>query len=137
MIDHTDLQILKLLKHNSKMQFRDIGEAVHLTGQAVSNRISRMEQLGIIKGYSVIVDDHLLGKTMSAYITVFMKSTDEKSFQDLLSKHPMVVEANRISGDGCYILKALAKSQNDLSELLDSILEYGNYRVNIVLTKIK
>lgn len=137
MIDQTDLQIIELLRHNSKLQYRDIGNVVHLTGQAVSNRISKLEQLGIIKGYSVIIDDALLGKAIIAYITVFMKSTNEKSFQDLLSKHPMVVEANRISGDGCYILKSLAKSQNDLNELLDSILEYGNYRVNIVLTEIK
>lgn len=53
MIDNTDLEILKLLKSNCKMQFRDIGEVVHLTGQAVSNRISRMEHLGVIKGYTV------------------------------------------------------------------------------------
>lgn len=137
MLDNTDLQILKLLKVNCKMQFRDIGEVVHLTGQAVSNRISRMEQLGVIKGYSILLDDKLLGKTITAYITIFMKTTNHGAFHVFLNDHESVVEASRISGDGCYMLKIQVNSQEDLNTFLDSILEYGNYRINISIGKVK
>lgn len=137
MLDHTDWEIIKLLKVNAKMQYRDIGEAVHLTGQAVSNRISRMEDLGVIKGYSALLDDKLLGKTITAYITVFMKTTNHRAFHGFLKDNELVVEANRISGEGCYLLKILAVSQDDLNCFLDSVLEYGNYRVNISIVKIK
>ncbi len=137
MIDQTDWEIIRLLKENAKMQLRDIGELVHLTGQAVSNRIQRMEHLGIIRGYSVILDETLLGKTITAYITVFMKSTDHNSFQNYLKETAAVVEAARISGDGCYLLKVSVSSQEDLNQLLDRILQYGNYRLNISIGKVK
>lgn len=137
MLDNTDLEILKLLKANCKMQFRDIGEAVHLTGQAVSNRISRMEDLGVIKGYSVLLDEKQLGKSITAYITIFMKTTNHGAFNVFLNDNESVVEASRISGEGCYMLKIQVNSQEDLNHFLDSVLEYGNYRVNISIGKIK
>lgn len=137
MLDNTDLEILKLLKANCKMQFRDIGEIIHLTGQAVSNRISRMEDLGVIKGYTVLLDDKLLGKAITAYITIFMKTVNHGAFHIFLKDNESVVEASRISGEGCYMLKIHVNSQDDLNYFLDSILEYGNYRVNISIGKVK
>jgi Lrp/AsnC family leucine-responsive transcriptional regulator len=137
MLDNTDWEILKLLKDNCKMQFRDIGEIVHLTGQAVSNRISRLEALGIIKGYTVLLDKKLLGKIITAYITVFMKTTDHGAFHTFLRNHELVEEACRISGEGCYLLKIQTNSQEDLNCFLDSVLKYGNYRLNISIGKIK
>ncbi|KGK81609.1 transcriptional regulator [Desulfosporosinus sp. HMP52] len=137
MLDNTDLEILKLLKSNCKMQFRDIGEVVHLTGQAVSNRISRMEHLGVIKGYTVLLDKKMLNKSLTAFITIFMKTTDHEVFCQFLSNSELVLEANRISGEGCYMLKIQVNSQEDLNDFLDSILKYGNYRVNISIGKIK
>ena len=53
MLDQTDMEIIKLLTQNSRMQWLDIGEIVHLTGQAVKNRVDRLEKLGIIEGYRV------------------------------------------------------------------------------------
>lgn len=137
MVDHTDWEILKLLKENCKMQFRDIGETVHLTGQAVSKRIVRMEELGIIKGYSVLLNEELLGKTVTAYVTVFMKTYDHKRFHVFLTENTAVIEANRISGEGCYLLKIKVASQSELTLFLDSVLLYGNYRVNLSIGKIK
>ena len=137
MLDNTDREILKLLKANSKRQFRSIGETVHLTGQAVSNRIARMEDLGVIKGYSVLLDEKLLGKSLTAYVTIFMKTTDHGSFHVFLNNNEFVREASRISGEGCYLLKVQVDSQDNLNCFLDAVLQYGNYRLNIAIEKIK
>lgn len=137
MLDKTDMEILKVLRENSKTQLKEIGEWVHLTGQAVSNRISRMEDLGIIKGYSVVLDETLLGITITAYITVFMKTIQHASFRAFLKKNEFVQEAHKISGDGCYLLKVQTASQGELSSFLDAILEFGNYRVSMSIDKIK
>ena len=119
------------------MQLRDIGELVHLTGQAVSKRISRMEELGVIQGYSVLLNEQLLGTTITAYITIFMKTTNHRAFHVFLQNQEAVVEANRISGEGCYLLKVQVNSQEALNCFLDSVLNYGNYRVNISIGKTK
>lgn len=137
MIDKTDLEILQLLKSNCKTQLKDIGEAVHLTAQAVSKRVLKMEKMGIIKGYTVLLDEKLLGQTITAYITIIMKTTEHQAFQSFLKNNEAVVEANRISGDGCYMLKVLVKTQEDLNCFLDSLLPFGNYRLNICIDQIK
>ena len=115
---------------------QDIGEKVHLTGQAVSNRISRLERLGIIKGYSVILDSTLNQNKVIAFITMHMKTTDHIGFQNWCKDKEEIVEMHRISGGGCYLLKIEALSQECLNELLDKILMYGNYSLNISINQI-
>jgi Lrp/AsnC family leucine-responsive transcriptional regulator len=137
MLDQTDKEILKLLTDNSRMQWLEIGERVHLTGQAVKNRIDRLEKLGVIEGYTVRLNEARLGMEVSAYITVFMKTTDHASFQKYIQGCALVREAHRISGEGCYILKAVAANQQELVGFLDSILQYGNYKVNLSIGRIK
>ncbi len=137
MIDQTDMEILKLLTVNSRMQWQEIGEIVHLTGQAVKNRISRLEKLGIIEGYTVRLNERRIGMEITAYVTVFMKTTDHASFQMYLGESVMVTEAHRISGEGCYLLRTVASNQQELIDFLDSILRYGNYKVNLSINRIK
>jgi len=137
MIDQTDMEILKLLMVNSRMQWQEIGEAVHLTGQAVKNRISRLEKLGIIEGYTVRLNESRMGREITAYVTIFMKTTDHASFRKVLGESALVTEAHRISGEGCYLLRTVASNQQELIGFLDSILRFGNYKVNLSIDRIK
>lgn len=137
MIDQTDIEILKLLIKNSRMKWQDIGEKVHLTGQAVKNRIRRMEKLKVIEGYTLKINFNKIGKQITAFITIFMKTTDHLAFQRYILSNPLIVEANRISGEGCYLLKVVSSDREEIVELLDQILQYGNYKINLSIEKIK
>ncbi|MFZ5967737.1 MAG: Lrp/AsnC family transcriptional regulator [Bacillota bacterium] len=137
MLDQTDYEILEMLKKNARYQWREIGEQVHLTGQAVANRIRRMEEFGVIQGYTVKVDPVKEGKVVTAFVTIFMKTTDHAAFIRFVKQSPAVVEANRTSGEGCYLLKVNAATQEELLQFLDEVLAYGNYRVNLSIEDIK
>jgi Lrp/AsnC family leucine-responsive transcriptional regulator len=137
MLDQTDLSILKMLQKNGRMQWREIGEEVHLTGQAVGNRIRRMEEMGVIRGYTAVIDPAKLGPILTALVTIFMKSTDHLRFQQFIREREEIVEAHRVSGEGCYSLKVQVRDQAALNDLLDAILEYGNYRVNLSIGQLK
>ena len=137
MLDATDLAIIDILKKNARIQWREIGEQVHLTGQAVGNRIRRMEEMGLIKGYSIELDESKLGKTLTAFVTVFMKTAAHQEFLDFIKDNPRISGADRISGEGCYLLNAKTTSHEELNELLDSLLKFGNYRVNLSIGHIK
>ncbi|MCB2355352.1 Lrp/AsnC family transcriptional regulator [Clostridium estertheticum] len=137
MLDQTDIQILGLLTKNSRMQWQEIGEEVHLTGQAVKNRISKIEKSGVIKGYTININSEMLGKNLIAFITVFMKTTDHLSFKKYINNNSLVTEAHRISGDGCYILKLTASTQAEIVDFLDELLKYGNYKLNLSIQNIK
>ncbi len=137
MLDQTDIKILTLLKDNSRLQWREIGELVHLTGQAVANRIKKMEQTGIIEKYTISLNNSKLDKSLAAYITVFMKTFNHPSFIQFVKDNESILECHRISGDGCYLLKINVPDEENLMCLLNKILEFGNYRVNISISKIK
>ena len=137
MLDQTDIQILNLLTTNSRLQLQEIGEEVHLTGQAVRNRINRMEKLGVIEGYTIKINPKMLGKELIAFVTIFMKTTDHASFQKYIINNTLISEANKISGDGCYLLKVTASTQEEIVGLLDEILKYGNYRLNLSIENVK
>ena len=137
MLDPTDHQILAVLTKNARLQWREIGEQVHLTGQAVANRIRRMEALGVIKHYTVALDHQKLAKTVTAYVTVFMTTTDHVSFHQFIKEQGAITTADRISGEGCYLLKVVVGSNEELNGLLNRLLQYGNYRVNMSIGTIK
>ncbi len=136
-MDHTDQQILQLLQKDSRMQWQEIGKAVHLTGQAVAVRIRSMQDEGIIKAFTVNLDHEKLGRPICALITVYMSSANHLSFQGFLSNSQDIEEAYRVTGEGCYWLKANLANQKELNKLLDGILMYGNYKVNMAIDKTK
>nr|WP_028551315.1 Lrp/AsnC family transcriptional regulator [Paenibacillus sp. UNC451MF] len=138
MLDATDLKILECLLADARMPHKEIGERVHLTGQAVGFRIRKLEDAGIIQGVHITLNQEKLGLTVMAQIIVFMKTTSSHSlFQTFVREHPNVKEAYRISGEGCYLLRLLVASHGELNAFLDRLVEYANYRVHICLDRIK
>ena len=137
MMDHTDQQILQCLQKDSRLQWQEIGKIVHLTGQAVATRIRRMQDDGIIEAFTVVLNYAKLSKPITAFITVFMSSSNHAIFKGFIEDNSAVLEAYRISGQGCYWLKANFTNQKELTEFLDTILLYGNYKVNLSIDKIK
>lgn len=136
-IDNIDFQILRLLPENSRIQWKELGEQIHMTGQAVGNRIKKMEKSGVIKAYSLIVDEMKLGLTYTAFTIIYMKTANHESLIRLINARNEVVEAHRVSGEGCYHLKIKVNSQEQLILFLDKILEYGNYSVHLSIQEVK
>lgn len=137
MLDPIDLQIIEYLRANGRAQWKVVGESVHLTGQAVADRVHRMEDLGIIEGYTVKLDESRLGNQITALITVYMKHTDHQAFLQFIEQKPEVKEAHRVSGEGCYWLKAVFAETGTLNNFLDQLLAFGNYRINLSIGRIR
>lgn len=136
MIDEIDMKILSILKKNSKTKWKDIGNEIHMTGQAVGMRIKRLEDKGIIKAYTILVNELSTTRKVIAFVTVIMKSNNHTGFQIYIKNEASIVEAHRISGDGCYILKVEVDSDERLNQILDDVLKHGNYRLNISIGEI-
>ena len=137
MIDQIDLQIIQLLKENSRLQWKEIGEIIHMTGQGVAARIHKMEELGVIEKYTLKVNEKKLGRDLTAFITVHMKTTNHKGFIDFLYSQECVVEAHRTSGAGCYILKVIIEDSEQLNLFLEALLEYANYSLALSIDNMK
>ncbi|MEC2078263.1 Lrp/AsnC family transcriptional regulator [Metabacillus fastidiosus] len=136
-LDNIDFQILRLLSENSRIQWKDLGEQIHMTGQAVGNRIKKLEESGVIKAYSLIVDEMKLGLIFTAFVIIYMKTANHDAFIRFINDRNEVVEAHRVSGEGCYHLKIKVHSQEQLNLFVDSILDYGNYTLYLSIQEVK
>ena len=75
-IDEIDLAILQALMRNALLTHKEIGEVVHLTGQAVGARVRKLQDLGVIEGYTLRWNPAKIGLTIHAFLIVFMNSMD-------------------------------------------------------------
>ncbi len=108
-----------------------------MTGQAVGNRIKKLEESGVITAYSLIIDEMKLGLVFTAFVIIHMKTANHDSFIRFITDQNEVVEAHRISGEGCYHLTIKVSSQDQLNLFLNKLLDYGNYSLNLSIQKIK
>ncbi len=136
-LDETDKQILSALRQNSRLQWKELGERVHLTGQAAADRVRRLEDAAILKAYTISIDEEKLGNRTQALIHVFLNNDCHSAFQDFIRKRDEIRAAHRISGHGCYILEVILADSAALNALLDDLLPYGNYQLNLSIQQIK
>ena len=136
-IDQTDFEILKLLGENSRIQWKELGQKIHMTGQAVGNRIRRLEDLGIIEQYTIAINRIKLGQVVTAFVTLFVTTANHQEFMNFFQGEEGISEVHRVSGEGCYLLKTHFTSNEELDNFLGRLLKYGNYRVNLSIGKLK
>ncbi|TVY10746.1 Lrp/AsnC family transcriptional regulator [Paenibacillus cremeus] len=137
-IDEVDLRILKCLQEDATLSHKAIGQLVHMTGQAVGARVRKLQELGVIEGYTVRWNPDKIGQAVHAFVTVFMKSsTAHQTFQTFVQQKDQVVEMHRVGGEGCYWMRVRVRSSAELTDFLDELLKYGNYKVSLSIGQVK
>lgn len=136
MLDSTDKRILEELAKDGRISMKKLGEKVHLTGQAAANRVLRLEEEGVIEGYTVRLNNRKSGYPVQAFITVFTKSFDHQPFLSFVeTQHSYIINNYKISGDGCYLMECKFPSNEELDKFLSDLTRYVNYKVSIVINK--
>ncbi|MDB5056049.1 MAG: Lrp/AsnC family transcriptional regulator [Bacilli bacterium] len=137
-IDEIDLRILQYLINDATYSHKEIGQFVHLTGQAVGARVRKLQDIGVIEGYTLRWNPDKIGQAIHAFVTVFMKSnTAHQSFQVFAQQNKQVAETHRVSGEGCYWMRVRAGTPVELNAFLDELLQYGNYKVSLSIDQFK
>ncbi len=135
-MEDTDRAIVAALTADGRCSFTDLAERVGLSVSAVHQRVRRLEQRGIIQGYSARVDYDALGLPLAAFIAI--KPIDPASPDDAPDrlKHLTEIEAcHSIAGDEFYLLKVRVAGPSDLERLLTEIREAGmSTRTTVVLS---
>lgn len=119
-IDEMDREILRLLQQNGRMTNAALAEAVGLTPTPMLQRIKKLEQRGIIRGYRAVIDPLAMGRGLLAYLSVQMtehKLITHQGFVNAILNFPEVLECHHISGEEDFLLKVLVKD----------ILEYEHF----------
>ncbi|WP_371069481.1 Lrp/AsnC family transcriptional regulator [Sediminibacillus sp. JSM 1682029] len=136
MLDKTDMRILEELTNNSRITMKELGEKVHLTGQAASERVVKLENSGVIEGYTIDLNQTKLGYAIYAFITIFTQSANHQPYLSFIkSQEPYIIHNYKISGEGCYLLECRFPSNEGLNDFLIALNEHANYKLSIVIDK--
>ena len=124
MLDEVDVKILNILQKDGRVQRNKIAEAVDLTIPAISERIKKLEQSGIIKGYYTDVDFQKLGKDITAFVHIFYNHSNDykyRNFLDKINSEEDITECYSITGDSSHIIKVYTESTESLEYLLNRV----------------
>jgi Lrp/AsnC family transcriptional regulator, leucine-responsive regulatory protein len=136
MLDNTDIKILDELSKNSRITMKELGEKVHLTGPATSARVEKLEDSGVIEGYTIKINQAKLGFNIHAFITIITQSTNHKPYLSFIKTQEQYLVSNyKISGDGCYLLECKFPSNELMNQFLEELNEHANYKLSIVINK--
>jgi DNA-binding Lrp family transcriptional regulator len=131
-VDQIDNHILFHLQGQARISMTELGKSVNLSQPAVTERVKRMEEKGIIEEYRTIISAEKTGKHASAYI--LFRTRDCDAFIDFVHSSPHVIECHRISGEHNYLLKVMTESTRALEEFGNRIDKYGTYTILIVMS---
>jgi len=135
-IDQLNWKILEALQKNARQSFAEIGRNVGLTSPAVAERVKRMEDLGIIKGYKAEVSYHKTGHQLKAVITLRAFMGRLKPFLEKVKEFKEVINCYRITGNENIIMEVVLYDQAHLEEFIDKVITYGETRTHIILSNV-
>ena len=136
MIDELNLKILKCLQENARQSNAEIGRQVGITSPAVSERIKKMEDMGIITGFKAIISPFEMGYQFKAIITLRAFMGKLKPFLEKVKTLEEVVNCYRITGNENIVMEVILKNQKHLESFIDQLITYGETKTQIVLSHV-
>ncbi|MCW2722937.1 Lrp/AsnC family transcriptional regulator [Pseudonocardia sp.] len=131
-LDDLDWRLLEVLQRDGRASYADLGRLVGLSASAVTERVRRLEDTGVITGYAAEVDQEKLGLTITAMVRLCCPHGSDKSFHDLLATTPEVGEAHHVTGEDCFVLTVRARSMRHLEEVTGRIAGIGAVTTSVV-----
>jgi Lrp/AsnC family leucine-responsive transcriptional regulator len=122
-LDAIDYKLIELLQKNARMTQMEMASAVGLSQPAVAERMRKLEQEGIISGYSARVNARKVGKDISAFIGVSIEHPRYNAgFAKKILALPDVLECHRVTGSDSYLLKVVTENTESLDRLISELL---------------
>ncbi len=128
----TNLSILQELQRNPRLTMSELARRVGMSAPAVTERVRRLEESGVIRGYRLDLDPIALGLPLTAIVRVRPSAGYLPKIASLAQRIPEVVECHRVTGEDCFILKVHLPSLEQLDLILDQFLQYGSTTTSLI-----
>lgn len=131
-LDDTDKAIIDLLLHDSRISLRTIGAQVGLTAPTVRDRILRLEDVGIIEGFSIRLNARSLGFSLEAILRVEPIPGKLRAVEKALQDMPEIVDCSVVTGEDCFVARLLLREVGELDRLLGPLHDIARTKTSIV-----
>lgn len=133
-LDEIGWKILEEMQRNARISFSELGRRVGLSVPAVTERIRKMEDVGIITGYHAEVNAEKVGFPIIAFIRMSVTGDVSTKIISLIETMPEVIECHKGTGGDSFIIKIRVTSVHHLEKVIEKLLPYGSTSTSIVLS---
>ncbi|CAM3407475.1 AsnC family transcriptional regulator [Bordetella sputigena] len=124
-LDAVDRRLITLLCANARAPVAELARAVGMSSPSVADRLRRLEESGVIRGYTVDVDPAALGYTLEAIVRVRPMPGQLRHVETLLKEIPEFIECDKVTGDDCFVARVVLRSIGQLDPILERVTEYA------------
>lgn len=141
-MDEIDFKLIRQMMAQARITWSELASFLKLSAPATADRVRRLEERGVIRGYITLVDPKAVGCSLSAFIAVTLERPEHRTpFLQRVQALPSVQECHHISGDDDYLLKVRCRNTEDLERVLSDDLKslpgLVRTRTTIVLSTLK
>jgi Lrp/AsnC family leucine-responsive transcriptional regulator len=136
-LDRHDRLILEELQKDGRMPISLLGKKIGLSQPATSERVRRLESLGVIEGYSARISFQALGLDLLAIARIRTTFDKLSACYKLFDSMPEILEVHRVTGEDCFIVKLLVPRAADLESVIDRLAKHGSVSTSIVMSSTK
>jgi Lrp/AsnC family leucine-responsive transcriptional regulator len=131
-LDAINRRLLIELQEDGRLSIAELARRVNLSAPAVADRVQRLEVAGVIAGYRAVVDPKAVGYPIAAIVRIRPNTSQLSKIPELAREVPEVVECHRVTGEDCYVMHLHLRAMDDLEEILDRFIVYGQTTTSIV-----
>jgi Lrp/AsnC family transcriptional regulator, leucine-responsive regulatory protein len=132
LLDPRNTDLIELLQADPRRPVSELARRIGMSAPAVKERLLRLEEAGVIRGYRLELDPVALGLAVTVYVRVRPTAGQLTKVIELAQSMPQVVECHRITGEDCFIVKVHLDAIENLDQVLDRFLAYGQTTTSIV-----
>jgi Lrp/AsnC family leucine-responsive transcriptional regulator len=124
-VDVVDLRLIQALASDARASLADLSRFVGLSAPSVSERIRRLEEAGVIEGYTVKINPKALGLPLAFWLRIRPTPGNLQKVSNLLQTLESIVECDRVTGEDCFLAKAHVQSVEALERLIDKLIPFA------------
>jgi Lrp/AsnC family leucine-responsive transcriptional regulator len=132
LLDAVNLRLLGELQADARLSLAELGRRVGLSAPAVTERLQRLRDAGVITAYRTEVDPRALGLALSVVLRVRPSPRQLPKVVEVARKSSEVVECHRITGEDCFFMKLHVRDVEHLEEVIDRFLPFGQTTTSII-----
>ncbi len=134
LLDEIGRNLLSALQQDARLSYAELGRRIGLSPAATAERLRRLEDSGIIKGYRLELDLEALGLPVLAIVRMSCDGAKYRPFLKAVETMERVVECHHVAGGDAFILKVAARSVRELEKVVEKLLDFGTPTTSFVFS---
>jgi Lrp/AsnC family transcriptional regulator, leucine-responsive regulatory protein len=131
-LDTVDRRMLEALARDARISLKELAQDVGLSSPSAAERLRRLQERGVIEGFTVDVDPAAIGYPLQAIVRIRPLPGLLHVVQQLIQETPAFVECDKVTGDDCFIGRLVVRSMAELDAVLDKIAERAETSTSMI-----